>query len=166
MNKKIFIILVLVIVLPSVLSAQLKRQDKPVEIKKELLQPSNQYLGFSLIDPSRLTMSHSVSMSYFSTGGRGLSQTMYLNTLQYQIASPLKMTLQWGIQNYPHNSFSQNNPAFQNGFFISGAELKYQPSDKFEMRFQYRSMPGLNNPNYRRDRFGISGFGSSWQDEW
>ena len=62
--------------------------------------------------------------------------------------------------------FSQNNPAFQNGFFISGAELKYQPSDKFEMRFQYRSMPGLNNPNYRRDRFGISGFGSSWQDEW
>jgi len=166
MNKKIIIILVLVMVLPIVLSAQLKRQDKPVEIKKELLQPSNQYLGFNLLDPSRLTMSHSVSMSYFSTGGRGLSQTMYLNTIRYQIATPLMMTLQWGIQNYPHNSFSKDNPAFQSGFFLSGAELKYKPNDKFEVKFQYRSMPGLNNPYYRRDRFGMSGFRSSWQDEW
>jgi len=166
MNKKIFLILLIAIILPSLLTAQLKRQDNPVEIKKELLQPSNQYLGFSLIDPSRLTMSHSVSMSHFSMGGRGLSQTMYLNTLQYQIANPLMLKVQWGIQNYPYNSFSKDNPAFQNGFFLSGAELKYQPNDKFEMKLQYRSMPGMYNPYYYRDRFGLSRYRSSWQDEW
>lgn len=166
MNKKMLIILFLTLLLPTLLFAQLKSQDKPVELKKELLQPANQYLGFSLLDPSRLTMSHSVSMSYFSMGGRGLSQTMYLNTLQYQIANPLMLTVQWGIQNYPYNSFSKDNPAFQSGFFLSGAELKYQPNDKFEMKFQYRSMPGMYNPYFNRDRFGISRYRSSWQDEW
>lgn len=166
MNKKIVTIFVLILILPTVLSAQLKSQDKPVQIKNELLQPANEYLGFSLLDPSRLTMSHSVSISYFSMGGRGMSQTMYLNTLRYQIATPLMMTLQWGIQNYPHNSFATNNPAFQNGFFLSGAELKYQPNDKFEVRFQYRNMPGLYNPYYSRNRFAMSRIGSSWLDEW
>ncbi len=165
MKREIVVILILTLFIPCLLSAQLKSQDQPVQIKKELLQPANQYMGLSLFDPSSFSMSHSVSMSYFSMGGRGLSQTMYLNTLRYQIANPLALTVQWGIQNYPYNSFSKDNPAFQSGFFLSGAELKYQPNDKFEMIFQYRSMPGLYNPSQYRDRFGFSRYNSLWDDE-
>jgi hypothetical protein len=156
MKKQLAVFALLVLLIPCLVSAQLKSQDKPIQIKKELLQPADPYLGFSLFDPSRLTMSHSVSMSYFSMGGRGLSQAMYLNTMQYQISNPLSLSVQWGIQNYPYNSFSKDNPAFRNGLFLSGAELKYQPSDKFEMRFQYSQMPGLYNPYLYRDRLGFS----------
>ena len=165
MKKKVFMLLIVVLFVPSFLFAQLKSQDKPVQIKKELLQSDNQYMGFRLFDPARFSMSHSVSMSYFSMGGDGLSQTMYLNTLRYQIANPLMLTVQWGIQNYPHNSFSKDNPAFNSGFFLSNAELKYQPNDKFEMRFQYRSRPGLYNPYLYRDRSGFSRFQSMWDNE-
>ena len=164
MKKQILTFVLLAMLIPCLVSAQLKRQDVPVQIKKELLQPVDPYLGFSLLDPSRLTMTHSVSMSYFSMGGRGLSQALYLNTMQYQFSNPLSLSVQWGIQNYPYNSFSKDNPAFQNGFFLSGAELKYQPSNKFEVRFQYSQMPGMYNPYLCRDRLGFSRY-QSFGDE-
>ncbi len=156
MKKQLFGLVILAMLIPCLVSAQLKSQDKPVQIKKELLQPADSYLGFTLLDPSRLTMRHSVSMSYFSMGGRGLSQALYLNTMCYQFSNPLSLSVQWGIQNFPYNSFSKDNPLFQNGFFLSGAELKYQPSDKFEMRLQYSNMPGVYNHYYYGDRFGFS----------
>jgi len=125
---------------------QLKNQDKPIQIKQELIRPSqDKFLGLSIFDPSKFSMQHSFSMSYFSLGGKGVSQGLYLNTMTYQISSPLLLRLQWGIQNFPYNSLAKNNPAFQGGFFLSGAELQYKPSDKLEMKLQFNSMPGYYN---------------------
>lgn len=164
--KKLFIFILCVIVIPAMVIGQLKKQDTPVQIRNELIQPANnQYLGLSLFDPARLTMSHSVSMSYFSMGGKGLSQSVYLNTLQYQIASPLMLSVQWGIQNFPYNSLAKDNPAFQNGFFLSGAELKYQPSKNFEMSFQYSSMPGYYNRNSFYNPYRYFQTRSWWNDD-
>ncbi len=148
--KKIAIFILILAIMPSLLRAQLKRQDVPAQIKQEITRPySDQFLGFGWLDPARFSMSHSVSMSYFSIGGRGVSQSVYLNTLMYQIASPLLLKVQWGIQNFPYNSLAKNHPAFQNGFFLSGAQLTYKPSDKFEMRLEYNSLPAYSTGMYR-----------------
>lgn len=134
---------------PYTVLGQLKSQDKPVQIKTEIIQPNqNSFMGLSIFNPSKFSMSHSFSMSFFSVGGKGVSQGLYLNTLSYQIANPLLLRVQWGIQNYPYNSLAKNNPAFQSGFFLSGAELQYKPSDKFEMRLQVNNMPNYMYNNY------------------
>lgn len=128
---------------------QLKSQDKPAQIKHEIIRPNqNSLIGLSIFDPSKFSMSHSFSMSFFSIGGKGVSQGLYLNTLSYQIANPLLLRVQWGIQNYPYNSLAKNHPAFQSGFFLSGAELQYKPSDKLEMKLQFNSMPNYMYNGY------------------
>jgi len=162
--KKIMIIAVIALLLPIALFAQLKRQDQPVSIREELIKPVNSQMGLSILDPSRLSMSHSFSMGYFSIGGRGVAQSVYLNTLRYQLASPLMLTVQWGIQQFPYNSFSKDSPAFRSGFFLSGAELKYKPSKNLEMSLQYSSMPNYYNPYYY-NRMGFPRFHSFENDE-
>ncbi|MDZ7340638.1 MAG: hypothetical protein ONB27_04730 [candidate division KSB1 bacterium] len=148
--KKIAIAISILAIIPSLLWAQLKSQDAPAQIKQEIMKPySDQFIGFGLLDPARFSMSHSLSMSYFSIGGRGVSQNVYLNTMTYQIASPLLLKVQWGIQNFPYNSLAKDHPAFQNGFFVSGAELSYKPSDKFEVRLEYNSLPAYSTGMYR-----------------
>ena len=161
--KKIVIITIVALLLPIASFAQLKRQDQPVSIREELIKPVNTQMGLSLLDPSRLSMSQSFSMGYFSIGGRGVAQSVYLNTLRYQIASPLMLTVQWGIQQFPYNSFGKDSPAFKSGFFLSGAELKYKPSENLEMSLQYSSMPNYYNPYYY-NRMGFSSFRSLDQD--
>lgn len=150
MKKYTIIIVLITALIPYSVIAQLKSQDKPVQIKHEITQPiKDQLLGLSIFDPSRFNMSHSFAMSYFSLGGRGISQSLYLNTMSYQIASPLLLRVQWGIQNFPYNSLAKDHPAFQSGFFLSGAELQYKPNDKFQMRLQLNNMPNyMYNPYY------------------
>lgn len=164
--KKFFLTIVLLAILPFSVLGQLKNQDKPVAIQQELVRPQgNEFFGLGWLDPSRFTMSHSISMSYFSVGDGSVSQSLYLNTMTYQIASPLMLRVQWGIQNFPHNSLAKNNPMFQGGFFLSNAELKYKPSDKFEMKLQFQQAPySMVNP-YRYDRFYSPFRSSLWDDE-
>lgn len=149
MKKNIIILMTVVCFAPNIIFGQLKNQDKPIQIKQEIVRPiQDRSLGLSIFDPSKFNMYHSFSMSFFSMGDKGVSQGLYLNTMTYQLASPLLLKLQWGIQNFPYNSLAKNHPAFQGGFFLSGAELQYKPSDKLEMRLQFNSMPGYMYNSY------------------
>lgn len=163
--KKIIIAVSILVIIPSLLWAQLRRQDAPVQMKQELSRPYNdQFIGLGWLDPARFSMSHSLSMSYFSIGGRGVSQSVYLNTMMYQIASPLLLKVQWGLQNFPYNSLAKNHPALQNGFFLSGAQLTYKPSDKFEMRLEYSSLPAYSPGMYRYNN-PFRPYQNSWWDD-
>ena len=96
--------LVIVSFTSNIAFGQLKRQDKPIEIKQEIVRPfQNRTFGLSIFDPTKFNMDHSFSMSFFSIGGKGVSQGLYLNTMSYQLSSPLLLKLQWGIQNFPYN---------------------------------------------------------------
>ncbi|MBD3290566.1 hypothetical protein GF337_17305 [candidate division KSB1 bacterium] len=152
--KKLMLLMLVLSIIPTLALGQLKRQNEAIDIKSAIIEPlSNSISGIGLIDPSKLSMSHSFSMSYFSFGGNSLSQSMYLNTIRYQIADPLTFRIQWGIQNFPHNNtMMANHPAFKGGPFISGAELDYRPTDNIQVKFQYSRMPGYydryRNPYY------------------
>ncbi len=160
MKYKIGLSLIMLMLIPGLIFAQYRRQEKPVSISQELIRPnSNSFMGLSILDPSRLNMSHSFSMSFFSVDGKGVSQGLYLNTLTYQIANPLLVRLQWGIQSYPYNTLAKSHPAFQSGLFLSGAELQYKPSDKFEMKFQINQMPYYN-------RYGSGWYRNPYRASW
>ncbi|MDZ7330445.1 MAG: hypothetical protein ONB31_00530 [candidate division KSB1 bacterium] len=160
MKAKFGIIFMMLMLMPGLIFSQYRRQEKPTPISQELVRPqSNPFMGLSLLDPSKLHMSHSFSMSFFSMDGKGVSQGLYLNTLTYQIANPLLFRLQWGIQSYPYNTLSKNHPAFQSGLFLSGAELLYKPSDKFEMKFQINQTPYYN-------RYGSGWYRNPYRSNW
>jgi len=152
MNKILICAILIISLAPYAAFSQLKNQDKPVQIKQEIVQPiRDQFFGLSIFNPAKFTMSHSISMSYFSLGDKGISQSLYLNTMTYQITSPLLLKIQWGIQNFPYNTLAKNHPVFQSGLFLSGAELQYKPNEKFEIRLQYNSMPGYMYNRYWYD---------------
>lgn len=166
MKKIVLLLVVLFCLAPAMVFGQLKIQDRPVNVSGELRSMNDQSLFLGFLDPSKFSMSHSVSMSYFSMGGDGIAQNMYLNTMSYQIADPLMLRVQWGVQNYPFNNLSKDNPMFQNGFFLSGAELNYKPTENMEFNIQFNRMPGYMYINYRYYRDPFSTYNRSvFQDD-
>lgn len=155
MNRKIFYAaLALALVLPASSFAQLKDQGKPISFSQLLTQGLSAPKGLAGLlglNPNRFSMSHSYSLSYLSSGGNGYSQGVYLNTMSYRFSDPLSLSLQWGMMNQPLGSLGAS-PLYQSGFFFSGANLEYKPSDKFSVGLQISSQPRSNyySPYYYR----------------
>lgn len=105
--------------------------------------------GFrGLLDPARMHMSHSVSMGYASVGGRGVSQGLYMNRIDYRISDPLSLTTQLGYRFQPSGP-AEWNPANNGTDFVGGADLNWRPSRNSLFRFSvYR---GLYPDPYYRD---------------
>lgn len=83
--------------------------------------------AISLLDPSRLHMSHSIQMGYYSSGGMSGSRGIYMNTLTYEVARPLSVTTHLGIQFQPSGP-AEWNPANYGNQFVGGAELNWRPT--------------------------------------
>jgi len=122
-------------------TAQLKQQSQPLDLAKELRTPATGRMGgFLGLDPSRLHLSHSYSLSYFSIGGQSMAQGLYLNTIDYALSAPLQLRVQWGIAHSPLQSLGVNSP-LASGPFISAAEIQYRPSGKLSLGIEYRALP-------------------------
>ncbi len=96
-----------------------------------------------LIDPSRLTVSHSVSMSYgmgnaFGSSGSSV-QGLFLNHVNYQLAEPLHMWVDVGVGFQPGLGMDDGTGA---QVVVPGFGLLYQPNESF--RFEVI----VQNPNY------------------
>jgi len=149
-----FFIVVLIALLPLSGFAQFKSQAKPPALKEILSQPASVAgRGFSILglDPSRLKMQQAYEMSYFSIGGRGFTQGLYLNTLSYQFSIPLTMQLQWGIVHQPFGGLRSSAPFLNSGPFISAAKLRYQPKKNMLFEINFQNVP---YPYGLRDRWG------------
>lgn len=147
MFRKIIVTLLLIL-LPVLVSAQLKSQEKGVEISKILrygISPVGLFSG-SFLNSDKFHMSQSYSYSMSTFGGNSMGQAMYLNTMSYQFSDPLSFTLQWGYtmnQSFGENKalgFNRNLP-FSNGLFISGAQLKYKPTKNSELKIEFSRVP-------------------------
>ena len=131
-------LILMLMILPIAGFAQFKTQAKNPSFADRLISGSG--LGILGLDPSRLSMSQSYTMSFASIGGHGFSQGLYLNTLRYQFAIPLTLALQVGMAHQPFN-ISGVSPMMNNGFFVSGAQLRYQPSEKTVIQLDFRRGP-------------------------
>lgn len=141
------IVICILVLMPLVAFTQFKAQTKPMAFTDHLKSGQAGAIGILGLDPSRFSMQHSYSMSYASMGGNGFTQGLYLNTMTYQFAMPLTVSLQLGMA---HDPFQSANTAsiLQNGFFVSGAQVRYQPSKNTVLQLNFQQRPYQGYPGY------------------
>ncbi|MFQ5864318.1 MAG: hypothetical protein ACE5IW_03720 [bacterium] len=151
-NRLSFAIL-FTLILPSLIFAQLKKQEK-VDMAKALTYPTRlqSIVGLIGLNPNKFSMSHSYTLSFTSFGGHSFSQGLYLNTMKYQLSNPLTMYLQIGFLNQPFGGFGQKSP-FESKLFLSGAGFEFKPSDSFKVQFEFSQSPGATYSPYYHNRF-------------
>ncbi len=151
------VVVVFLLLIPVFTFAQLKSQSNGIDLRTILRYGAKPIGLFSnaLLDPNKFSMSQSYSMTMTGFGGNAIGQAVYLNTMSYQISNPLSFKLQWGyLMNQPLGGGEKNAMGFNtglpfnNGFFISGAQLKYKPWENTELKLEFRQMPYRYNPYY------------------
>jgi len=97
--------------------------------------------GFSLFDPSKLSMHQSYSLAYYSGGGASGSIGYYMNSLEYRFSNPLRIRVDIGWIHNPSGLFSGGSSNLQKGIFVPGFSIDWRPSESFNFRLAYRSVP-------------------------
>gem|GEM_PF-1928276 len=104
-----------------------------------------------LIDPSRLTISRSVTMSYGMGSGYGSSGSavtgLFLNHVNYRISDPVQVWVDVGVGYHPSLEMDGQSGA---EVVVPGFGLLYQPSDRFRLEVS------VQNPRYYYHPYGYS----------
>jgi len=100
---------------------------------------------FRLLDPSRLTMNQSYSLSYLSGPAGGQSVGMYMNSIGYQLARPLYLQVDIGLVHNPAALFGNGN-ASAGVHVLPNFSLRYTPSPNFNLMIDVRTMPTYYGP--------------------
>jgi hypothetical protein len=138
--------------------AQLKRDiDKP-NLSKSLFNPQKDVL-LSFLDPSKVQMRHSFSMSYSAFGNHGMMIGAYLNTMDINISKNLHLRTNLGLSTSPYNTFGQGSPLNTPQIF-GGMQLDYRLNEntsfmlKFDIApaYMYHPYPDYYSP-FRRGYF-------------
>lgn len=92
----------------------------------------------SLLDPSKLRISHQLVFSYYSgSAGKGDTGGLFLSRFQYPLSSPLMLDLTIG-SSLSHSAVR----GFQsNELFLKNFSLRYTPNDNFLLLFMYNGAP-------------------------
>jgi hypothetical protein len=125
--------LVLFLVASCVALAQFREDSNQADISDYL--HSNHSLGIpaeavSLLDPSRLHMSHSMQMGFYSGGSTSGSYGMYMNNISYEVSKSLYVGTHLGFQFQPYGP-AEWNPANNGSQFVGGAELNWHPASNW-----------------------------------
>jgi hypothetical protein len=141
--KRALAVLAIVSLFPVALSAQLKsRAQDDLSASRSLMHPSSGLSSFfGLLNAENFVMRHSVSMSYMTSGGQGISVADYTNSMFYKIADPLHLRFDVTLQGSPFGQTGGLSSSDLSGVFLSRAELNYHPSKEFNVSFQYRRLP-------------------------
>ncbi len=123
-----------------------------------LIQESSTPSFFGWFDPARFHMQHSLSFSYQSFGGQGLSLGTYTNSMMYEFANNLNAGADVSMSYSPFNSFPRQGKQDLSNIYLSRAQLNYKPWENFLIHLQYRNIPygyasPWYNPWYRQDGF-------------
>jgi opacity protein-like surface antigen len=100
-------------------------------------------LYFGWFDPSRFSMSHSVSFSYLTMGRQGMSVGSYTNSMMYQFSDKLNARADVSLMYSPFSAPAQFGGKSNNmsSIFLSRAEVNYKPWDNVVVQLQYRQIP-------------------------
>jgi len=128
------------------LSAQLKSQ-LPNQNPGSMISGRNSSEPLPLIDPSRLTMNHSFSMSAMSYGNQVINVAAYTNMMNYTINPNLHIGASFSLVQ-PTGFQSPLNHGLNKSQFIYDAHLRYKPTENTLFEFKLS-----NNPYYNQRRF-------------
>lgn len=154
MRKNFGITLLFLILISISVSAQMSDKAEIGKMRKDYLGLKPAGKPFSLIDLSKLTWTHSYSISFFSGGGLSGSNGLYVGNISYEFSPKFSMNLKLGIAHDPGSLFDQSRG--QNAAFLPGIHLDYHPSPNFRISAGFDTRPQnqyyFYNPysNYRR----------------
>jgi len=145
----ILLLTAFVLSLPTISFGQFRKDTGNPNISGMIAAPATDIL-FGLLDPSKMNMRHSVSMSYGTMAGNGMALSSYMNMIDYHFSENLILRANIGIMTSPYNSYGENFYLNKPRFF-GGAELHYKFSDNSSLHFQIQSSP--YSYNYYRPMF-------------
>ena len=156
--------------------AQSPYRDTQTPTTREILrQPDYGSASVGILDPSRISMSHSLGMGYSSAGG-GMSQGYYMNTLSYRFDAPVLLRLRTGITNNPFaTSGAMSQPGesalssmFNNAEFFGGADVLWKPADNVFLKVSVDRVPAnIYGYGYGYGGYpGMFGYSSMYQPTW
>lgn len=93
---------------------------------------------FSLLDPSRLHMTQSYSLSYVSGVGQGKMIGMYINQIDYEFAKPLRVSFAVAYLHQPQGLWGARTQISGNKLLPS-FRLDWQPSRNFRFILNYET---------------------------
>ena len=138
-NFSILVLLFMVFFTYSSSYAQLKKDTGSPNISGVLSTPnSNFLLGF--LDPSKIHMHHSFSMSYNSFAGQGMMLSTYLNTINFQLTEKLFLQTNLGLMSSPYNTLGENFQLNDPQLF-GGAKLEYKFNENSSLQLQVDYAP-------------------------
>jgi len=115
-------------------------------------------VSLSLLDPSRMTVSHNIQMGYSSFSGGSMMQSLYATTIGYRLSDPLSLSITLGLTN---NRFSAGGSPTTFNSLVGGARLDYNPTQDIHLRLQFSRAPGFYQSYWHEDPLGYSsGFGA------
>jgi hypothetical protein len=97
--------------------------------------------SLSLLDPSRLHMSHSYSLMYTSSRAGSYSLGMYLNSIEYQVSDPLKIRIDVAYLHQPGALIGARNNSVIDGRILPGISINWQPTKNMFFHIGYRQVP-------------------------
>jgi len=101
--------------------------------------------GFQLLDPSRLHISQSYSLSFSSDGKDSQMAGLYLNTISYHFSIPFSMKLKVGYLHDPSSLFNvSKGSADKEHLFIPEVEMTYRPTQNLMFQFEYKVLPSYS----------------------
>ena len=139
--KRVLVAALLALNLPAL--AQFKPDSDPAPNVSESLVHPAPGMGslFGFLNSDNFHMNHSVSMSYQSFNGGGLSLASYTNSMSYKIADPLQAHLDLTFQGSPFGNSLGLQSTDLTKFFISNASLSYRPADNMFIDLRYSQIP-------------------------
>jgi hypothetical protein len=131
-------------------NAQFKSQvEEQARVSDAFVHDTPQSLLFGWFNPDRFHMSHSLSFSYVSFAGGGLSLGTYTNSMRYDVMDNLTARADVSLSYSPYNSFTTFGKNDLSSIYLSRAELDYRPWENMLVKVQYRTLPyGYYSPFY------------------
>jgi len=139
---------VAVVLTAGVANAQLKSQvEDQARVNDVIVHDNPSSFIFGWFNPDQFHMRHSLSFSYESLNGQGLSLGTYTNSMRYDFADNLNAQADVSLSYSPYNSIPSFGKNDFSNVYLSRAELNYRPWENTIVTLQYRNSPyGFYDP--------------------
>ena len=145
------IILLALVLISADTFAQFKDKGFDTKSVKEGIVSENSNFLFGFLNSDDFIMRHSLSMSYSSFAGQGVSMTSYTNSMFYKLLTNMNVQVDVSAMYSPYSTLGDQFQKDISGIYISSAAINYYPWKDFSIHLQYRSMPfgyGYYHPFY------------------
>ncbi|MFQ6002665.1 MAG: hypothetical protein ACE5KJ_02860 [Candidatus Zixiibacteriota bacterium] len=119
---------------------QIESSSAKSQTDESLLGVKSKAKSFSLLDPSKFRMSHSYTLSYFSSGKTSGSFGVYTNVLEYKFSNPLTLTLSLNFLHRPLSVFRKDQLRTKDAI-LPNFQLRYRPNDSFSFTINVLTFP-------------------------